>query len=299
MEGAGRRELAELVTDHVLGDEHGDELPAVVHGERQADRIRRDRASARPGLDDLLALRGLTPPQSSRRGDRRRTDPFLPNEPWLNPLQPFSPRRFTIMPSVRLLLRVLSPLESWPQGEHGCRPPEVRPSPPPIGWSTGFIVTPRLCGPASEPARASGLAERHVRVVGVRHLPDGRVALEVDHADLPRRQPDLGVLAVLGHERRGRAGGADELTALALLELDVVHHRARAGCGASVIELPGLMSAWRLETILSPTFSRPARGCSASRRRRSAGARCAPCGWGRTRWSRPPQGRRPCRASSR
>src|SRR5215470_18616287 len=43
-------------------------------------------------------------------------------------------------------LRVLPPLESTPVGLHGCRPPAVRPSPPPIGWSTGFIDVPRLCG---------------------------------------------------------------------------------------------------------------------------------------------------------
>src|SRR3954468_15434428 len=42
--------------------------------------------------------------------------------------------------------RVLPPLAGTPVGEHGCRPPEVRPSPPPIGWSTGFIATPRTCG---------------------------------------------------------------------------------------------------------------------------------------------------------
>src|SRR5919201_6069047 len=43
-------------------------------------------------------------------------------------------------------LRVLPPLASTPVGLHGCRPPEVRPSPPPIGWLTGFIDVPRLCG---------------------------------------------------------------------------------------------------------------------------------------------------------
>src|SRR5581483_6291222 len=43
-------------------------------------------------------------------------------------------------------LRVLPPLDSTPVGLHGCRPPAVRPSPPPIGWLTGFIEVPRLCG---------------------------------------------------------------------------------------------------------------------------------------------------------
>jgi len=48
--------------------------------------------------------------------------------------------------SVDLLLRVFLPLVGLPHGVTGCRPPEVRPSPPPCGWSIGFIVTPRLCG---------------------------------------------------------------------------------------------------------------------------------------------------------
>src|SRR4030088_2684296 len=43
-------------------------------------------------------------------------------------------------------LRVLPPLDSPPVGPQGCRPPAVRPSPPPIGWLTGFIDVPRLCG---------------------------------------------------------------------------------------------------------------------------------------------------------
>src|SRR5438128_6544 len=47
---------------------------------------------------------------------------------------------------VDLFLRVFLPLVGKPQGVTGCRPPEVRPSPPPCGWSIGFMVTPRLCG---------------------------------------------------------------------------------------------------------------------------------------------------------
>src|SRR6516165_12204860 len=43
-------------------------------------------------------------------------------------------------------LRVLPPLASTPVGLHGCRPPLLRPSPPPIGWLTGFCDVPRWCG---------------------------------------------------------------------------------------------------------------------------------------------------------
>src|ERR1035438_888388 len=54
--------------------------------------------------------------------------------------------RLTISASVRLLLRVLYPRVGCPHGVTGWRPPEVLPSPPPWGWSTGFIDTPRLEG---------------------------------------------------------------------------------------------------------------------------------------------------------
>src|ERR1700680_5322991 len=47
---------------------------------------------------------------------------------------------------VDLFLRVFFPLVGKPHGVTGWRPPEVRPSPPPCGWSTGFIEVPRLCG---------------------------------------------------------------------------------------------------------------------------------------------------------
>src|SRR5258708_38860563 len=53
-------------------------------------------------------------------------------------------RRLTMKTSVRLLLRVLYPRVGWPHGVTGGRPPEVLPSPPPCGWSTGFIDAPRL-----------------------------------------------------------------------------------------------------------------------------------------------------------
>ena len=49
--GARRRELAELVADHRLGDEHGHVLAAVVDGDRVADHLREDRRRARPGAD--------------------------------------------------------------------------------------------------------------------------------------------------------------------------------------------------------------------------------------------------------
>src|SRR5208282_3866214 len=54
LEGARERELAELVTDHVFRDVHRNVLLAIVDGDRQPDKIRRDRRTSRPGLDRSL-----------------------------------------------------------------------------------------------------------------------------------------------------------------------------------------------------------------------------------------------------
>src|SRR5688572_25447068 len=51
VEGPGRRELAELVTDHVLADVDRNMLLAVVDAESQADELRQDRRAPAPDLD--------------------------------------------------------------------------------------------------------------------------------------------------------------------------------------------------------------------------------------------------------
>jgi hypothetical protein len=72
--GAGRRELAELVADHVLGHRDRDMLLAVVDAEGQADELRQDGGAARPDLDDLVAARPrATLSRPSSAGSRRRT----------------------------------------------------------------------------------------------------------------------------------------------------------------------------------------------------------------------------------
>src|SRR6478735_6857389 len=53
-EGAGGRELAQLVTDHGLGDEHRDVLASVVDRDRVTQHGRDDHRPAGPGLDDVL-----------------------------------------------------------------------------------------------------------------------------------------------------------------------------------------------------------------------------------------------------
>src|SRR4051794_17991885 len=54
MEGPGRRELAELVTDHFLVDRHRHVLLAVVDAEHEAHELRQDRRAAAPDLDHVM-----------------------------------------------------------------------------------------------------------------------------------------------------------------------------------------------------------------------------------------------------
>src|SRR5262249_28606905 len=67
-------------------------------------------------------------------------------------------------------------------------------------------------GPDAEPAAPARLAERHVLVVDVAHLPDGRLADLVHAADLPGRQLDLHPAGVLRQQLGAVAGAAHQLT---------------------------------------------------------------------------------------
>src|SRR3984885_6186129 len=53
-EGPRGRELAELVANHRLGDEHRDVLAAVMHRDRVTEHRRNDHGPTRPGLDNSL-----------------------------------------------------------------------------------------------------------------------------------------------------------------------------------------------------------------------------------------------------
>src|SRR3712207_1130180 len=59
LERARRRELAELVPDHVLRDVDRKVALAIVDGKRQPDHLRRDRRAPRPGLDRRRPARAL------------------------------------------------------------------------------------------------------------------------------------------------------------------------------------------------------------------------------------------------
>src|SRR6516164_7821999 len=57
VKGPGGCELAELVPDHVLGNQHREEFVPVIDAEGKPDKLRKDRRPARPGADHLVAAR--------------------------------------------------------------------------------------------------------------------------------------------------------------------------------------------------------------------------------------------------
>src|SRR5438067_69926 len=144
-ERARRGELTQLVADHLLRDEHGHVLAAVVDGDRVPDHLREDRRRTGPGADHPLLVRRVHRLDAAHQ-------PLLDERSLLRTAthQRFSlPRRLarTINLSDCLCFwRVRFPSVGTPHGVTGCRPPFDFPSPPPCGWSTGFIAEPRTPG---------------------------------------------------------------------------------------------------------------------------------------------------------
>src|SRR5919109_4938828 len=143
-EGARGCELAQLVPHHLLRDEHGHVLAAVVDGNRVADHLREDGRRPRPGADHALLVLVVHRLDAAHQ-------PLLDERALLGrPAQRFSlPRRRALTISLfdsLCLRRVRLPSVGTPHGVTGCRPPFDLPSPPPCGWSTGFIADPRTVG---------------------------------------------------------------------------------------------------------------------------------------------------------
>src|SRR5262245_59009506 len=78
----------------------------------------------------------------------------------------------------------------------------------------------------AEPAAAAGLANRHVLVIEVADLADGRDAFDVDLADLAGRHLHRGVFTLARHRLHRRARAAGNLAAFARAQLHVVDLRA-------------------------------------------------------------------------
>src|SRR5918996_4756544 len=99
------------------------------------------RGPPRPRLDDPL-LAPLVHPRDLDHQVLVHERPLL-HRPRHQP-RPF-PRRRMICAFDAFFFFLVRP-SFFPHGDVGWRPPEALPSPPPSGWSTGFIATPRTDG---------------------------------------------------------------------------------------------------------------------------------------------------------
>src|SRR5215472_354858 len=142
LEGARQGELAEPVTHHVLRDVDRDELLAVVHGQGMANELWQDGGAPRPRLQDLL-LTGAVQLLDATFEPRLHVRSLLGRASHL--VLYFVRRVMMYRSEGRAPRRVLYPLVGRPHGVIGWLPLPL-PSPPPIGWSTGFMTVPRTVG---------------------------------------------------------------------------------------------------------------------------------------------------------
>src|ERR1700677_125884 len=230
VKGAGRREFAELVSDHLLGHEHRNVLVPVVDAERQTHELRQNCRTPAPNLDDLgtsgpackagrleqITVDERTLPDRSRHGSAsllahmaRCDDEFVSRlvRPGLLALGRLAPwahwmpaaGRLTLAAAVRMIDRVHSDAA--------------------IVWT------------APEPTTAAGLADRRIHVVGIRHRADRGETLAVNEPLLARAETQRNVALIAAHDLRVRTGRTGDRAALADLHLDIVDDRAHGNVG--------------------------------------------------------------------
>ena len=121
----------------------------------------------------------------------------------------------------------MPPLADLPCGLTGWRPPLVRPSPPPCGWSIGFIAVPRTCGRRPSQRLRPALPTHDCIAIGIAGLADRRPASGRNAANFTAGQRNLRPTGLAGHQRGTGAGRAAQAAAAARLHFDVVNRHAQ------------------------------------------------------------------------
>src|SRR3954470_11881584 len=226
-EGAGRRELAELVADHRLGDEHRDVLTAVMHRDRVAEHGRDDHRAAGPGLDDVLGAGFVL---NIHLLDQVVVDegPLLETTRHLNPLLALLVRLAAAddVLGARLLRRTRTSFLLTPRGDRVAATGG-------LALTTTVRVVHRVHGDTTDgradalPPHAAGLAPVDVGLLGVADLANGGAAARVDQPHFAGGHTQGRVDAFLGEQLGAGAGRAGQLGAAAGLQLDRVDDRTR------------------------------------------------------------------------
>src|SRR5690606_21128789 len=220
LEAPGDGKLAKLVADHVLVDEHGNVVLAVVHGDRETHHVGQDHGTARPGLDRAPAAAGGLHLLDQVVIDERA---FLEGT-WHGRLAP------TITNDELLGALVVARLVAL--GWHAPRGDRVRVALAGLGLAAAVRVVHRVQGGAADggldaaPTVGAGLAQLLQAVLVIADFADGGPALGRNLAHLTRTQAQGRVTLFAGNQLHRSAGGACDLRTLARLELDAMHRRA-------------------------------------------------------------------------
>ena len=162
-------------------------------------------------------------------------------------------------------------------------PPLVRPSPPPCGWSVGFMAVPRTCGRMPLPPVAAGLADRRSFMwSGLPIDADRGPAGRRDAANFAAGQLDLGPVRLAGRQRRADAGRAAQACRRGPAATRCCGSSCPRECLFSGRQLPTVGGASAPLSTWSPAFRPWGPGCIAFRRPRSAAGRSGHCGSDRT-----------------
>jgi hypothetical protein len=133
-ERSSSRKLTKLVTDHIFGHINRQKIFTIVNGEIQTNKVRCYSRPSGPCFDRfaitcILSFLNLFHKMRINKEAFFYRSSHNTNYLTLRPL-----RRVMIIELEGLdFLRVGKPFDNWPHGDEGCPPPEVRPSPPPMG----------------------------------------------------------------------------------------------------------------------------------------------------------------------
>src|SRR5690625_5116237 len=225
-ERARRGELPELVADHRLGDEHRDVLATVVHREGVAQEVRGDDRPAGPGLDDVLGallvlhvhlLLQVVVDEGALLQTARHLVVFS-----LSALLAGAPTTHDQL--VARLVRTAGAALGLAPGAHRVTATGG------LALTTSVRVVHRVhrhttgLRALALPAHPAGLAPADVGLLGVADLTDAGAAAGVDVADLTGGHPQLGELALPGHQLHRGTGGPGDLRPTTGLELHRVDH---------------------------------------------------------------------------
>ena len=213
MEGSCRGEFAQLMSDHFLRHKDRNKFFPIMDRKGQPNHFRYNGGSPRPCFDHFASF------------VLRASSTFFIK--WVSTKGPFLIERAINLSSSQYIDRSFyffgSSFPELPTDVQGCLPPELFPSPPPRGWSMGFIATPRTTGLQPEPAISSRLSQGDIFMFEIAHLADGGIAILKDQPDFAGGEFDMGIFSFFRHQLAIGSCAPNNLPPLSHLQFDIMN----------------------------------------------------------------------------